>query len=78
MKLVEFLERLMAKNKINVDDLRRTLTTQNPIGLKLDVKTLLEVKDALDYIERKEQAQDVISYVTTLVNQLTQQNSNTR
>ena len=56
-QLVDFLERLMTRNKLSVSQLRQLFTNPSPTGLKLDVKTLLEVKDALDYIERKQNSQ---------------------
>lgn len=56
-QLVDFLERLMTRNKLSVSQLRQLLTNQSPTGLSLDYKTILNVKSALDYIERKQSSQ---------------------
>ena len=56
-QFVDFLERLMVRNKLSVSQLRQLLTNQSPTGLSLDYKTILNVKSALDYIERKQSSQ---------------------
>lgn len=56
-KLVDFLERLMVRNKLSVSQLRQLLINQSPTGLSLDYKTILNIKSALDYIERKQSSQ---------------------
>lgn len=53
-QLVRFLEQYMAQKKISIDELRKLVTSQSPTRLKLDVKTILDVQDALDYIARKQ------------------------
>ena len=55
--LVDFLERLMTRNKLSVSQLRQLFTNPSPTGLSLDVKTTQSVKKALDYIERKQSSQ---------------------